>query len=112
MGFVRELYSNRIAGSDFPCRPNDGHDAGEANEISGFVAMGEASQQIRFVRIDLLAGIPETGDLDLGLVAEPHAGTGRKAEQVEALGQDVFTKPARSDCESLFAELMQEFRVQ
>jgi len=106
MGFVRESHSNRIAGSDFPCRPNDRHDAGEANELSGFVAMGEAPKQIRFVRIDLLAGIPETGDLDLGLVAEPHAGTGRKAEQVEALGQDVFAKPTRSDYESLFAEFM------
>ena len=112
MRLVREPHSNRIAGSDFPGRQNDCHDTGEAKEFSGFVAMGEASKQIRMDRIDLLAGIAETGDLDLGLVAELQAGTGRKAQQVEVLGQDVFTEPARSDCESLFAELMQEFRVQ
>jgi hypothetical protein len=112
MGFVRESHSNRIVDSDFPGRQNDCHDAGEAKQFSGFVAMGEAPKQIRMDRIDLLAGIAETGDLDLGLVAELQAGTGRKAEQVEALGQDIFPEPARSDSESFLAEFVQEFRVQ
>jgi hypothetical protein len=112
MGFARESHSNRIVDSDFPGCQNDCHDAGEAKQFSGFVAMGEAPKQIRMDRIDLLAGIAETGDLDLGLVAELQAGTGRKAQQVEVLGQDVFTEPTRFDCESLFGELTQEFSVQ
>jgi hypothetical protein len=112
MGLVREPDSNYVAGSDFAGRQNDRHDTSEANELSGFVAMGEASKQTRCERIDLLAGISETGDLDLGFVAKLQTGTSRKTQQVEALGQDVFTEPAGSDCESLFGEFMQEFRVQ
>jgi hypothetical protein len=112
MGPVRQSDSNRVAGSDFPGRQNDRHDTSEANELTGFVAMGEASQQIRFERIDLLARITQTGDLDRGLVAELQPGSGRKTQQVEALGQNILTEPTRFDCESLFAELTQEFSVQ
>jgi hypothetical protein len=77
MGLVGESNSNRVAGSDSPRRQNDRHDAREANELSGIVAIGEASKQIRFERIDLLAGIAQSCNLDLGLVAELQAGTGR-----------------------------------
>ena len=77
MGHVGESDSNRVAGSDSSRRPNDRHDAREANELSGIVAIGEASKQVRFERIDLLAGIAQSCDFDLGLVAELQAGTRR-----------------------------------
>jgi hypothetical protein len=70
MGLVGESNSNRVAGSDSPRRQNDRHDASEANELSGFVAIGETAKQIRSERIDLFAGISQSGDFDLGFVSE------------------------------------------
>jgi len=112
MGLVRKSHSNRIAAPDFSRRQNDRHDTSETNEIPGYVAIGETSKQVRSERIDLLAGISQSRDLDFDFVPEHEAGTRWKIQQVETFGQNILTELARTDREPLFGELPQELCVQ
>lgn len=89
--------NNGVACLEGASLQHDGHDPGLSDQGSGGGAVQHGRQKARLEGFDLRTRVAKPGDLDPCIRAQAKLCTGTQAQQVDALGGDVFAHLAGSN---------------
>jgi hypothetical protein len=84
------LHSNILPGTDDPTGYDDCHHPAFANHLTVFGASENFPEQSRLEPVDLLAGVPKSGDADNRFVTKVKQCAGGKRQQVNATRRHVL----------------------
>ncbi len=107
----RELDLDRNARAQLAARAHNSHDARLSHDLTVCIPTKDRGEEPGAKVVQLHARIPQSGDLDDDIGAEPKARANREAEEVDAACSHVLAEIARSDQEPGRTELVVQLGV-
>lgn len=108
----RKLDGDAVSRLQDPAVQNDRHHPGLADQVPVRVAIEDRRHQTWLDPVELGAGVAESGQFDSRRVSQAELGSGREAEQVDAMGGYVLAHHSRPESETATTELVVELGVE
>ena len=106
----RQFNRNGCARFNFATPDDNPHDAEFQMCAAVGIPGGNRLGQPPLISIDLLAGVPQAGQLDTG-ISDMNTRARREIRQCDSRSRDVFTQIARTDIKAGLAQVVEQFRL-